>query len=98
MLGQSKPLTCNITRKKCMLLKSVKVNKEIRILQAGKGNYKAVLSESTCKRLSSLLESGVYEHLQKDPMSQIERKLRKRLSKHKTFLSAALKQTDSVPQ
>jgi hypothetical protein len=40
ILGKSKPLTYNITRKEYMALKSVKDNNEIRILQAGKGNCK----------------------------------------------------------
>jgi hypothetical protein len=52
----------------------------------------AVLIESTYKeKLSSLLESGVYEILHKDPMSQIERQTWKLLIKHKPVLPIALK-------
>jgi hypothetical protein len=73
-----------------MTLKSSKDDKEIRILQANKGNCMLVLNESTYKeKISSLLESGVYEILLKNPTSQIERKVRKLLTKHKTVLPAA---------
>jgi hypothetical protein len=78
-------------KKESVALKSVKDNKEIRILQADKGNYTVVLNESTCKeKMSILLESGVYEILQKDPMSQIERKVWELLTKHKIVLPTAL--------
>jgi hypothetical protein len=51
-----------------------------------------VLNESTYKeKISSLIESGVYEILHKDPTSQIERKIWKLLTKHKPVLPAALK-------
>jgi hypothetical protein len=60
-----------------MALKSLKNNKQIRILQADKGNSTVVLNKSTYKeKISSLLESWVFEILCKDPMSQIERKIR----------------------
>jgi hypothetical protein len=49
-------------KKESMALKSLKDNKEIRILQADKGNCTVMLNESTYKeKISSLLESGVYE-------------------------------------
>jgi hypothetical protein len=51
-----------------------------------------VLNESTYKeKISSLLESGAYEILHKDPTSQIERTIRKLLTKHKTAIPATLK-------
>jgi hypothetical protein len=80
-----------MTRKEFMALKSLKDNKQIRILQADKGNCTAVLNESTYKKISSLLESEVYEILCKDPMSQIGRKIWKLHTKHKTVLATALK-------
>jgi hypothetical protein len=43
------------------------------------------------KKIFSLLESGVYEPLKKDPTSQIERKIQRLLSKHKSILSTDLK-------
>jgi hypothetical protein len=52
-----------------MVLNSLKENIEIRILHAHKGNC-TVLNESTCKKISSLLESGVYKILYKDLKSR----------------------------
>jgi hypothetical protein len=50
------------------------------------------VNESTYKeKISSLLESGVYEILPKDPTSQIESKIHQLLTKHKTVLPVALK-------
>jgi hypothetical protein len=49
-----------------------------------------MLNESIYK-MSRLLESGVYEIIRKGSTSQIERKLRKLLTKHKTVHPAALK-------
>jgi hypothetical protein len=44
-----------------------------------------VLDESTYKeRIFSLLQSGTYKILSKDPMSQIERKIQQLHTKHKT--------------
>jgi hypothetical protein len=42
-------------------------------------------------KIASVLESGVYKILHKDPTSQIDRKIWKLLTKHKTVLPAALK-------
>jgi hypothetical protein len=85
-------LTSNVTRKESLALKYLTDNKEIRIIQADEGNYTVVLNKSTCKeKISSLLESGAYEILHKDPTSQIERKIRKLLTKNKTAIPAALK-------
>jgi hypothetical protein len=58
-----------------MALKSLEDNKEIRIPQADKVNCTVWMNEYTYKQnISSLLESGVYEILRKDPTSQIERR------------------------
>jgi hypothetical protein len=60
MLEKSKPLAPNITGKECMALKSLKDNKEIRILESDKGNWTVVLNESTYKeKIFSVLEPGV---------------------------------------
>jgi hypothetical protein len=62
MLKKSKPLTSDVTRKESMTLKFLKDNKEIRILQADKGNCTVVLNASTYKeKVPSLLELGVCE-------------------------------------
>jgi hypothetical protein len=49
LLDKSKPLTSNIARKESLALKSLKHNKEIRILQADKGNSTVVLNGSAYK-------------------------------------------------
>jgi CO dehydrogenase/acetyl-CoA synthase beta subunit len=73
-------------------LKSLKNNKEIRILQADKGNCTVVLNESAYKeKISNLLEPEVYDALSKEPTAQIERKVQTLLTKHKTVLPVALK-------
>jgi hypothetical protein len=55
-------------------------------------NCTVVLNDSTYKqKIFSLLESGVYEPLKKDSTSQIERNIRRLLSKHKSILSTDLK-------
>jgi hypothetical protein len=94
MLEKSRPLPSNITRKEYMASKFLKNNKEMRFLQADKGNCMVVLNEFTYKeKISSLQESGVYEILCKDPTSQTERKIWKLLTKHKTVLPNTLKHT-----
>jgi hypothetical protein len=51
-----------------------------------------LLNESIyMEKISSLLESWVYELLCTDPKFQTERKIRKLLIEHKTVLSLALK-------
>jgi hypothetical protein len=91
MLEKSKPFIFNITRKESVPVRSLKDSKEIRILQADKGNCTIVLNECTCtEKMSSLLESGAHKILLKDTTSQIQRKMRKLLTKHKTVLPSAL--------
>jgi hypothetical protein len=51
-----------------------------------------VFDESKYKeKLNTLLESGVYEPLPKDPTAKVEKKIQKLLSKHKTALLIDLK-------
>jgi hypothetical protein len=91
-------LTSKISRKEPTALKSLKEKKEIRILQGDKGNCMVLLNESIYKeKVSSLLESWVYELLCKDPKFQTERKIRKLLTKHKTVLPLALKHKLTFP-
>jgi hypothetical protein len=76
MLGKSKSLTSNITRRKHMALKSLKDGKEI-IVQAERGSCTGVLNESSCReKISGLIDSAVYEILHKDPTSYVETKIR----------------------
>jgi hypothetical protein len=53
-----------------------------------------VLNESTYKqKISSLRDPGLYDALSKDLASQIERNIRRLLTKHKLILPSALKHT-----
>jgi hypothetical protein len=54
-----------------------RLNKDITILQADKGNCAVVLYESKYKdKLNTLLESGVYKPLPKDPKLRLRGKNR----------------------
>jgi hypothetical protein len=73
-------------------IKSLKLNKDIRILQADKGNCTVVLDDSEYKaKLNTLLSLEVYEPLPKDPTAKVKRQIQKLLSKHKTALPTDLK-------
>jgi hypothetical protein len=73
-------------------IKSLKLNKYLRILQADKGNCTVMLDNSEYKdKLNTLLKSGDYELLPKDPTAKVERKTQKHLSKHKNTLPIDLK-------
>jgi hypothetical protein len=81
-----------MNKKELKALKSLRLNKEIRIFQADEGNCTVVLDESQYKdKLNTLPESGVYEPLPKYPTAKVERKVQKLLSKHKTALPTVLK-------
>ncbi|PNF20184.1 hypothetical protein B7P43_G16972 [Cryptotermes secundus] len=92
MLEKSESSRPNMTTKELKAVKSLRLNKEIRILRADKGNCTVVLDESEYKdKLNTLLESGVYETLPKDPTAKVESKVQKLLSKYKTTLPTDLK-------
>jgi hypothetical protein len=81
-----------MTKQEFRALKSLKVNKDIRIFQADKGNCTAVLDESEYRnKINHLLDSGVYQPLSKDPTKTVERKVQKLLSKHKAAFPTDLK-------
>jgi hypothetical protein len=82
----------NMTTKKLKAVKSLSFNKDISILQADKDNCTVVFDASKHKeKLNTLLGSGVYEPLPKDPTAKVERKIQKLLSKHKSTLPIDLK-------
>jgi hypothetical protein len=57
-------------------MKSLRLNKGIRILQSEKGNSTVVLDESKYKdKLITMLDSGVYEPFSKDHTAKVERKV-----------------------
>jgi hypothetical protein len=92
MLEKSKSSRRNMTTKELKAVKSLRLNKEIRILRVGKGNCTVVLEESKyIEKLNTLLESGVYEHLPKDLTATVERRIQKLLLKHKSTLPIGLK-------
>jgi hypothetical protein len=65
-----------MTTKELRAVISLRLNKNIRILQADKGNCKVVMYESEYKdKLNTLLESGVYEPLPEDPTAMVEKKV-----------------------
>jgi hypothetical protein len=76
MLQKSKPITSNITREEYKAIKSLKLNKNIRILPADKGNCSVVLGESKYKgKLNKLLETGAYEMLSSDSTAKKKQKV-----------------------
>jgi hypothetical protein len=65
-------------KKELKAVKSLRLNKYVRILQADRGNCKVVLDESKYKdKLNILLESMINEPLPKDPTAKVERKVQK---------------------
>jgi hypothetical protein len=68
----------NMTKNKLKAMESLRLNKDIRILQEDKGNCTMVLDESKYKdKLNTLVESGAYKLLPKDPIAKVERKVQK---------------------
>jgi hypothetical protein len=60
--------------KELKAVKSLRLNKDIRLLQADKGTVVYDESEYMVK-LNILPEFRVYEHLPKDPRAKVERKV-----------------------
>jgi hypothetical protein len=61
MLEKSRHFISNITSQESVALKSLRDYKEIRTLQADKGNCTVILNESSYnEKISSILESEVY--------------------------------------
>jgi hypothetical protein len=61
-----------MSKKEIKAIRSLRLNQDIRILPADKGNCTVVLDES---KIITMLESGVYEPLPKDPTAKVERKV-----------------------
>jgi hypothetical protein len=78
-------LISNITRAESNALKSLKRNRDIRILPADRGNCMVIMNKSIyMEKLNTLLESGVYEPLQKDLI-----RLKKLKVKYRSFCPRA---------
>jgi hypothetical protein len=87
MLEKSRPVIFNMTRKESTALWFLKKEQA----NANSTSWQRKLHGSVERVHLQGLESGGCEILRKDPTSQIERKIRKLLTKHKTVLPAALK-------
>jgi hypothetical protein len=82
----------NVIKKEMKAVKSLRLNQDIRMLPADKGNCTVVLDESKYNdKTNTLLESGVYEPLPKNPRAKVERNVQKILAKHKTVLPTEVK-------
>jgi hypothetical protein len=76
-----------MSKEELRAVRSLRLNKDIRILKEDKGKLVLVLDEAKYKdKLNTLLGSGVYE-----PLAKVERRVQKLLSKHKTALPTDLK-------
>jgi hypothetical protein len=92
MLQKSKSPTSNISKKKLKAVKSLRLNKDIRILPADKGNCSVVLEEMEYRdKIDTLLKSGVYEPLSKDSATKIQRKVQQILAKYKAVIPPEIK-------
>jgi hypothetical protein len=73
ILQKSKSPTSNISKKELKTVKSLRLNKIIRNLPANKDNCSVVLDEIEYRdKIDTLLKSGVYESLSKDPAAKFE--------------------------
>jgi hypothetical protein len=81
-----------MTTEELKAVKSLRLSKDNRTIQADKSNCTVVFDEFKYKEnLNTLLESGVYEPLPKGPVVKVESKIHKFLSEHRTTLSIDLK-------
>jgi hypothetical protein len=84
MLEKFNSYTPDIVRRNMKAVRSLRLNKDIRILQADKGNCSVMLDESKYKdKLTTLLEPVVYKPWSKDHTDTVARKVQKLLFKHK---------------
>jgi hypothetical protein len=77
MLEKSKSSRPNMTTKELTAIKSLRLNKDIRILQANKGNCTVVFDESNYKEKLNTTGVQVYKPLPKDPTAKVRAKYRK---------------------
>jgi len=62
------------------------------VLKANTGNCTVVMDKSDyLDKMNILLHSGVYEHINNDPMANTDRKVEKLPSKHNSFFTSAQK-------
>jgi hypothetical protein len=87
MLQNSQSSRTNKIKMELKVVGSLKLNRDIRILQT------KAMAPRCWMNLNTLLESGIYGVLPKDPTARVERKVQTFLSKYKTALPTVLKQT-----
>jgi hypothetical protein len=92
MLEKSKSSMSVMATKEMKAMKSLRLIKDIGVLQADKGNYMVSDELKYKKKLNTLLESRDDEPLPKDPTAKVERKVQKLLCTHKTAGPADIKQ------
>jgi hypothetical protein len=100
MSEKTSPPVPNLSTKEFRALKSLKLNKDTRVLRADKYNFTVVLDEPVYKyKLNILRKSGVYESISKDPTDGIVSKLQKFLSKAwKTSAERSYMQVNTILQ
>jgi hypothetical protein len=100
MLQKSKSPTHNISKKDLEAVKSLRLNKNIRILPADNGDCTVMLDESIYSdKINTLLKSRVYELLSKDPTAKVEKKVQQIFVKYRNCPSYRAKtKTDYISQ
>jgi hypothetical protein len=90
MLQKSKSPTSNIHKMELKAMKTLVLNKVIRILPGNKGT--AVLDGiEYCSKINALQILGVFENLSINPTDKFERKVQQFLAKYETVFSAEVK-------
>ena len=93
ILQQAEPLEPNITKEMRDALKSLKEDNSIMVLPADKGRASVVMDTDTYRtKMSTLIENGPYQLLNKDPTDRLTRKLSEKLLtlKRSGYLSEAV--------
>ena len=93
ILQQAKPPEPNITKEMRDALKSLKEDESIMVLSADKGHVSVLMDTDTYRaKMSTLIENGPYQLLNKDPTDRLTRKLSEKLLtlKRSGYLSEAV--------
>ncbi|KAL9966997.1 hypothetical protein ACROYT_G025149 [Oculina patagonica] len=80
ILQQAEPPEPNITKEMRDALKSLKEDESIMVLPADKGRAQRIMDADTYRtKMSTLIETGPYQRLKKDPTDRLTRKLSDKL-------------------
>jgi hypothetical protein len=92
MQEKSKSSRPDMNEKEFKAVRSVKFNKDIKIVMADNGKCSVMSDGYEYKdNLNTFSESGLYEPLTKDPTARADIKVQKLLAEHKTALPTDLK-------